>query len=144
MAVNTYIVLGNNSETLPTGTSCRRFKVMMGSYKPSMEKTQTRKRTITGRADTQLGSIVRVWALTVKVHAVSADASYGTLGELRAFFMKNATSGADNARLTFWEFNDANVHKVELTGALTEDNITPVVEGTEATFYVPLTLEKVD
>ncbi len=141
MAVNGYIQLacydGSNSK--------KRFRALQGSSKPERQKTQTRKRTLTGKADTQEGFVINLWTMTIKCKYQVEDANEGTLADLRAFFEKiGAGTDANSARLTFWEFDDSQVHKVEMTGSLTEDNVIPMVTGTEAEFYVPVVLEKVD
>ena len=140
MAQNGYITLGDYDGI----NNKKKFVVLMGSWKPNREKTQTRKRSITGSADTQEGYIVKMWSMTIKVKYQVTDSSYGTLADLKAFFDRNGTSGSASGRLTFTEFDDTQVHKVEMLGSLSEDNIIPMLTGTEAEFYVPIILEKVD
>ena len=140
MALNSYITLGNNDGV----TNLKRFYVLQGSYQPTRTKTQTRRRSITGKADTQEGFIVTSWQMTLHCKDTVASANDGTLYDLRSFFMKNAASGANSGRLTFWEFDDTQVHTVELIGTLAEENITPVLQGTETVFYVPIVLEQVN
>ena len=139
MTLQSYITLGNNDGV----TNLKRFYVLQGTYKPTRNKTQTRRRTITGKADTQEGFVVRGWEMTINCKDTVASSSDGTLYDLRAFFEKNAASGANSGRLTFWEFDDTQVHTVELIGTLDEDNITPILQGSETKFYVPIVMEQV-
>ena len=144
MGTQRYVILGNNDD-YPTDADVtkKKFGVLLGSFKDTEVKTQTRRRTITGAADTQEGFVVRTFTLSLKCPTQVSDTTYGTLTNLRAFFRKNEATGINSGRLRFWEF-DGTVHLVEMVGDLSPDQITPVVDGTDALFFVPITLEKVD
>lgn len=151
------------------------FKVVMGTWKPELLRTQNRRRTITGAIDTAEGAIIRAWNFVILVpetqrtigSTVILDSngdisgsgtshSFGTLGNLMSLFSLNDPTASPSSRLYFYDFTTTFsgnyhtysprpnvVHYVEMVGKLSQENLSPVLLGQEAHYYVPITLEAV-
>lgn len=143
MAVG-YITLINSTSTL-----LKRFRVSSAGYKPVKEKLGVRCITITGKIDNQTGPIVSRWQYTLQVYETDPTdpnktdgdtEGYGTLAHLKTFFDYNYPGGTPSNVITFTEHNGTSSHQVYLTGTLSERNLTPMLEGVNAVFHVPITM----
>jgi len=142
MATLPYIRLANSNSSLD-----KRFKVLQGSYRPSTTKTQSRRRTLTGKADTQEGAHVGGYLFTVKVRnlATGTDpdgATYGVLADLDTLFALKNPNGVPSNTLFFIDFLGVS-RFVHLIGQMEKDFITPYHDGNNSWVYVNLAVEVV-
>lgn len=155
------------------------FKVVMGTWKPERARTQARRRSVTGRADTAEGVIVPayngvilipetqrvgsqyVWIDDSGVIYATSDAcpgavqyTFGALTDLENLFDLNDPTGSPSSRLWLYlfqtNFSDFNAWPVssgakliEFVGKYAPENLSPGLVGTEAHYYVPLSMEEV-
>ena len=123
MAYRNFIRL--RSDDTPTSTYDFLFKVIVGSWKPMLTRTQTRRRTLTGKADTAEGAVIYGYNGTILCSAslraglttlmvdnngapvtVSGTAyNLGTLNDLQNIFLLNNPAGVPSSRLWFYDFS---------------------------------------
>lgn len=142
---NAYIMLANS-----TGTLVKRFRVLADGYLAMLEKTQTRRRTVTGVIDNQEGPVCQRWQFIFKVYETDptdpskADndvTGYGRLDHLETFFKLNNPGGSPSNVITFTD-HYGNSHSVYLTGVLPEKPISVSISGTAAEFHSQIILEE--
>jgi hypothetical protein len=132
---NNYVILTNSNSSL-----AKRFRVLADGYRPQLEKTGVRRTTVTGKLDNQVGPILRSWQLVIRVYDTDpAGSDYGTLANLKTFFGYNDPSGTPSNVITFTDFDESE-YEVYLLGKLSEQNLTPIIEGSCAMFHVPVEL----
>ena len=146
--MNTYITLTNSSSTLS-----KRFRVLSAGYKPLREKIGTRRITLTGKVDNQVGPVMRHWHYALRVYEAdptdptksdSDTTGYGTLAHLKTFFSYNEPNGTPSNVISFTEHDGTTQHSIYLMGSLGEANLAPKIEGTTAVFDVPIEMSKTE
>jgi len=136
-----YIKLKNSTTSLS-----KKFRVIMGSLKPSIVGVRSLRRTVAGTLDVSEGARWQSWNMTLKVYAtdpVSSD--YGTLADLKTLYLLNNPNGSPSDVITFEENystsgSGGDSHSVIFAGDLVPENIVPVLTGSGACFYVPIQL----
>lgn len=138
MTTLSYIVLANS-----TASISKRFRVVFGSLQKVINKAETRKRSLTGKADVQLGAVFGSWAMTLRMHVTDPDgAAYGTLANLETLYSYVNPAASPSNVITFTDhLNQA--HTVHLVGSFSEEQLTPYLDGTAAAFLVPIAMEEV-
>ena len=150
------------------------FRVVMGTWKPDFTRTQTRRRSVTGVADTAEGIVVKSFNgvilcsasprdhfdnVYVNSHGVidpsGSPCKVGTLDNLVSLFALNDPSASPSSRLWLYDFTTSyvggdffaypvtNAHYVEFVGKISPENLSPMMEGTEAQFTVAISMEQV-
>lgn len=126
----------------------RKFKVVQGSLRHPVQKTQTRQRTVTGKADTQEGAHIAMHSMTLKVRHTESLSGYGTLAELKTFFSYKNPNAVPSTQITYYENLSPDgttgySHTVEMVGDWDPEMVTYVEHGASGYFYVPILLEEV-
>jgi hypothetical protein len=142
---NTYITLSNSNNSLT-----KKFRVVLGGYKPMLDRTQTRRRTVTGKIDNQEGPICQRWEYTLKAYETEptdpngedgATEGYGTLAHLETFFKYNDPGGTPTNQLTLTD-HYGNTHTVVFSGSMAPVPISVHIAGVNAEHHVPVVLEE--
>lgn len=136
MATNTYITLANSNASVS-----KKFRVVMGSLLPKINKVQTRRRTLTGRMDSQHGQPWRSWAMTLRVKAASDISGYGLLSDLETLFSYNNPAATPSTTISFTN-HTGTTYSVELLGDISEENLTPYLDGSDAAYLIPIQMEE--
>jgi len=138
-----YMELKNSSASL-----YKKFRVIQGSLRHTVQKVQTRGRTVTGKADTQEGSHIAIHSMTLKVRHTEGVSGYGTLADLKTFFSYKNPNGTPSTQITYYENLDTDgngtgdSHTVEMVGDWDPEMVTYVEHGSSGWFYVPIQLEE--
>lgn len=142
---NSYITLSNSNNSLT-----KKFRVMLGGYKPTFSRTQTRRRTITGKIDNQEGPICQRWEYALKAYETDptdpngtdgATEGYGTLSHLETFFQYNDPGGTPSNELTLTD-HYGNTHTVVFTGEMQEIPVSVNIAGVSSEHHVSAVLEE--
>lgn len=140
MTINRYFTLTTSDIT----TLSKRFRVVEGGYKESYDKKQNIATTLDGGLDISEGAIYTTYAFIVKVYQQdpSGDTDYGTLGDLKTFYGYNNPNGTPS-NIFIMVDHYGNTCSVMLVGPLDLSPATVMLEGTNAIYFVPITLMKV-
>lgn len=138
MATNVYITLENSDASLS-----KKFRVVMGTLQKVLNKQQNRRRTLTGQSDNQSGATFWSWAMTLLTHESGDLSGYGALADLEQFFELIDPSATPNTTLTFTD-HLGNGWDVELVGTLTEEALTPYLDGDGAHYLIAIAMEQID
>jgi hypothetical protein len=136
MTTRTYIVLSNSDYSVSV-----RYRVVMGTLAPLRQRQQTRKRTLTGKSDSQSGNQYQGWSMTLRVHAASDLAGYGLLADLETLYSYNNPSGVPSNQIHYTDHLGVDT-LVEFVGNLSKDNLTPYLDGPDAAYLIPITIEE--
>jgi len=135
-------------DTTPTSGANwpKKFAVVMGTLIPTFHKNQTVRRTPEGALDITEGPITTQWQMTVRCHRVptTADvrgATYGTYADLISLFGQKNPRGSPSNLIAMVDHLSV-AHSVYMTGDLPIENITPVLDGDESVYFIPLVLEE--
>ena len=140
MTTQRYIILKKSDGSLE-----RRYRVIHGSLVPHLTKLQKLRRTATGRLDVTEGAHVKSWEMTVRIRNVPTTtdpdgAAYGVLADLKELFaLKNARATPSN-RLILVDHLGVS-HNVYMVGEFSEQNLTPLLDGANTVFHLPIFLE---
>jgi len=145
MPANTlaYMRLVNSNSTLDV-----KFRVVQGSLRHPVQKTQTRGRTVTGKADTQEGAHIAMHSMTLKVRHTESLGGYGTLANLKTFYSYKNPNATPSTQITYYENLDedgngtGDAHTVEMVGDWDPEMVTYVEHGASGWFYAPILLEE--
>jgi hypothetical protein len=139
MTTNAYITLTNSNASFS-----KRFRVVMGSLQPVYTRQQTRRRTLTGKSDNQVGAARQGWTMTLRVHTESdpLGSSYGLLSDLTTLWLYNNPAATPSNLITFTDHLGA-AHTVEFAGDFNRENLTPYLDGPDAAYLVQVVLEDV-
>jgi len=100
-----YIILANSDASLS-----KQFRVVDGTFEYRLVKTQSKRRTITGKTDVQEGPYYKRWAMTLQIKG-SDDAAYGTPDNLRTLYALADPTATPTNTLTLTDFG-GNTHSV--------------------------------
>jgi len=132
---NQYIVI---ADSVPTKT--KRFRVVQGGWKPTMNKRQTINETIDGDLDICLGSIYKTLQYVVRLGETENDTNYGTKAELEYFFSLNnpsPTTGQPSNLLSITDHYGTSMTGY-MVGQLTPEPMTTIISGEYAYFLIPI------
>jgi hypothetical protein len=96
VASTAYITLANSSSSLS-----KKFRVLMGTLQKVITKVQNRRRTLTGKSDSQEGAQFASGAMTLRVHATDDLTGYGPMAKLETLYALNNPSATPPNNLTF-------------------------------------------
>lgn len=136
MTTNNYITLTNSNLSLS-----KKFRVVMGTLAVVSHRLQTRKRTLTGKSDNQVGASYEGWAGTLRIHTEGDLAGYGLLSDLQTFFSYNNPAGSPSNIITLTDHLGV-LHQVEMIGDLPKENLTPYLDGPQAAYLVSIAMEE--
>ena len=146
MTVQKYIKLANSNASL-----VKQFRVLHDGFAPAREKLGTRRITVTGVVDNQVGPVLRSWQFILKVYetdptdpnkADAANTGYGRVDHLRTFFGYNSPGGTPTNVITFTEHDDTQSHSVYLVGTMRDKLLTYSMTGETGIFHVSVSLVK--
>jgi hypothetical protein len=153
MAVSRFIILRNSAEQAlfladPLTPRGKKFRVLQGGYQPVERKMQSAVETIGGRLDVTVGPIFYVWTGVIRTaHTLSAAAladGYGTLSDLRDYFMLNNPAGTPSNIITLVD-HTGSAHSGILSGpsdTFSPQALTTQIEGEQAHFFIPIQLSQ--
>lgn len=133
-----YITLTTSDASLSV-----KFRVIAAGYDDgSLEKAESRVRTIGGGIDHAMGAVYKTWTPTIKVRHTESDAGYGTLAELEYLYSLNNPNGTPSNVLTFTDHHSVQ-HQVRTVGPFQKSFLGSSIEGSEAWAVVQIRLERV-
>jgi hypothetical protein len=130
MTVNSYFTLTTSNSSLS-----KRFRVISEGYIEQFEKKQDVQTTLDGELDVSVGSIFASWSFTVRVRYEEEENDFGTLNDLKQFYLYNRTNGTPSNILTMIDHH-GDTHYVIFAGGLQPTPFATALEGTEAWYYV--------
>jgi hypothetical protein len=133
MPTNAYITLQDSSG------SGGDFAVVMGGYKPTLEKEQTINRTIGGTIDVSQGAVLERHEYLVRCRDTEDRTGYGTVHELERLWRLNNPNGTPSDKITFID-HYGNSNTAIFIGEFPRSAITTILEGSGAWFFVPISL----
>lgn len=137
MTTNAYIVI---ADSVPVRS--KRFRVVMGGYKPTKSKRQSIQETIQGGMDVAVGSIYEDHQYMIRLRHQEEDANFGTKDDLDYFYSLNdpaPTGGSPGIQLTLTDHYGATKYGY-MVGDFTPEPVTTIIEGIYAWFMVPITI----
>lgn len=144
MTTNAYIKLGWGSG----GSSVeKKFRVMFGSYKPTIVRPQSLVRALTGVANLQVARMYWRWELTVRVANITTGtdpggSDYGVLADLlTAIELVNPNANPSNL-VRFTDNLGTAYTDCYLIGDVGLTQLTPLLDGANGFFMVPLLIEQ--
>lgn len=139
MPTNKYITL-TDSEGPLYGLS-KRFKVI--SMKMPLMRTDSIRHAVDGSIDKANGAIIAMFRYLIRVPMEEADVNYGDLEDLKTLYLLNNPNGTPSDLITLTDhFGDT--HECYFVGDFDADNLTTVIDGENAHFIVPITLQEKD
>lgn len=137
-----YVRLQNSNASL-----LRRFRTLQANYAPGIEKFQTVRRTVTGRADVSEGIQFRTWEHMLRVRFTDPDALYGNYNDLITFFGYNNPNGTPSNVITYFDALDSNddgigdQYSVVIRNSFKPQPQTPLLTGGETFYLIQMVLE---
>jgi hypothetical protein len=130
MTTYSYIVITDS-----TASKSKRFRVIQGGYKPTLDKRQTIEETVNGGLDIATGAIYGGAQYTFRLTETENDGNYGSKSDLEYFYQLNNPNGTPSNILTVTDHFGVN-HSGVFDGSLSPEPVTTIIEGTEAWFIV--------
>lgn len=138
MTYYNYIELTTSDSSLS-----KKFRVLAANYDDgSLEKAQSVTRTLGGGLDASMGAVFKTWNGTVRVRQTETETGYGDLEDLEYLYSLNSPNGTPSNVITFVDHHGQN-WEVLMTGPFRKGNMSPIIQGTEAWFLVPIRLERI-
>ena len=83
--------------------------------------------------------------MTLRVKYQETDNSYGTLADLRAFYSYNNPSPVSGPSTTITYYDNLNNSQaIELVGQLPRKNLTPILDGPNAFYFIEISMEAIN
>ena len=133
MTTNAYITLQDSSG------SGGNFAVAFGGYTPVLIRNQDVQDTLDGGVDVSQGGIIEQHQYTVKTRHTEDRIGYGTLAELERSWRLNNPNGTPSDKITLID-HYGNSHTTIFIGQFPKQPLTTIIEGSEAWFFIPVTL----
>jgi hypothetical protein len=137
MSTQGYIQLSNSNASLT-----KKFRVVMGTLVKTRNRPATDNRTASGHADHQEGGHFWSWAMTLRVMAQETDGTYGLYTDLQTFLDYNNPNGTPNNKITLTD-HQGNTFTVYLMSNVDFSNLTPDLDGANATYLIPIAMSEV-
>lgn len=115
------------------------FAVVMGGYVPATDRQQQVRRTVGGTLDISQGANFENHQYTIRCRHTETRIGYGTFGELKRLYKLNNPSGSPSDRITFTDHFGV-AHYAYFQGKFPWEAVTTVLEGSDAWYFVPITL----
>lgn len=142
-----YIILRNSVEQAahvadPGTHHGKKFLVVHdGGFRPNNRKTGSAVETIGGYIDVSVGPIFFEWSGVIRtadtLDATAIANGYGSLGDLRTYFLLNNPSASPSNLITLVDHKDTE-HTGLLMGDFSEPPLTPYVTGVFAHYFIPV------
>jgi len=128
--------------TSSDGSLAKRFKVVFAEdgYRPLTLRRRTVRETASGKLDIQHGAHYRAWQYLLSVHAEESDSTFGTIWDLEAFL--DYRRPPDDILLLQNHLGD--LFSVTIDCDFEPANQTPMLDGSNAWYMVPVLLREVD
>lgn len=142
MPTNPYITL--TSDDTPTPTLGGRYAVIQADpgYTEQIRKAQSVNETIEGGLDVGMGGTYTTIKYMIRTRETEPDVNYGDLADLKAMFKLTNPAGTPSNVLKLTD-HYGNAHNVYMLGAFEYQPLTVILEGQNAWFIIPVTLQVV-
>lgn len=146
MSANKYITLAPSNDT--TGTQAKRYRVLMGGWKYTIERSQSIEKAISGKLDVTEGGLITSQEYTIRLrHRESPDSLYGTRADLENLFRLNNPNGTPSNLVRFSDhyhdyaaYDPTTYADAILTNSLRIEPLTTIIDGDYAWFVINLSL----
>lgn len=137
MAVD-YIILTTSDSSLS-----KKFRVLAQGYDDgTLEKAESRQRTLGGGIDHSAGAVYKIWNPVIKVRHTEAESGYGSLSDLEYLYSLNRPNGTPSNVITFTDHHSVE-NLVRFAGTFRKAYLGTSIEGSEAWATVALQLERI-
>lgn len=139
MSHSAYIILADSNKDI-----VKRFRVIQGGYVETVNKAQSRNETVEGGIDIGQGGIYTVWRYLFRVYHTDPtdDTRYGTLADLRTFYLFNNPNGSPTNVLTLTDHYGTE-HSVYFMGNLPLTPLNVIIEGEHSQWHIPVELHEI-
>lgn len=121
----------------------KRFRVLAQGYDDgTLRRAESLDRTIGGGIDHSKGAVYVDWNPVIRVRHTEIDSNYGTLADLKAFYMLDDPSGTPSDDITFIDHHEVE-HTIHLVGDFQKSIMGSKTEGTLAWILVKVQLVEV-
>lgn len=116
-----------------------RFRVVMGGYRPTRDKSGQINRTAGGGIDHSVGAIYEVHQYIIWCRDTEIEEGYMDRAELMRLYALNNPNASPSNQITLYDHFNVQ-HTVLMVGQETPEPITTILSGEYAWFYYPVTL----